>query len=204
MTATEMECVQCGGMVRPLAGSGRMFEYRPGISLEIPVDFSVSTCELCGETYLTDRDAAELEKRLSTAYASYCGELIDAVRERAGVTLRQVEKAAGVTPTYLSHVTSGRKLASLTLIRLLQAYAIYPKEVHRHLAGNDWRSSYVHGDAKARLFESVAATHLAALAKKLASFRLAHAPVVAPSYVFEKTESSCLESLPPKPSSEAA
>ena len=140
MTAALFECDTCGGPVRTMTGPHRMREFRPGVTLEVPPDVGIATCEDCGETYLTTAEATALEERLQWAYAAYCEGLIDEVRRQAGVTQRELERALGVTPTYLSHITAGRKQASLPLVRLLQAYAVHPDEALRHLRGGDWRA----------------------------------------------------------------
>lgn len=119
-------------------GPGRKREYRAGTILEVPVDHAIPTCEECGETYLTTAEAEALDVRLQQAHTEYCKRLVDSVRKRANVTQRELEVALGVTPTYLSHLVSGRKQASLQLVRLLQAYAVHPDEVTRHLRGGDW------------------------------------------------------------------
>lgn len=137
----EFECDLCAGELRVCCGAGRHREFRAGIELEIPKDFPVLTCMECGELYLSAQESAELEKAQEPAYARYVAELIDTVMGRAQVTLREVEKACALTPTYLSHVRSGRKQPSLVVVRLLQSFARHPEEVKRHLKGEDWRTS---------------------------------------------------------------
>jgi hypothetical protein len=134
------DCGLCGGRVAYRTGLGRTHEYLPGVVLAVPNDFAIATCQKCGERYLTSAESEALEARLVGPYAEYCRELVQAVRARTGVTLREVELASGVTATYLSHVLAGRKQPSLMLVRLLQAFARHPEELRRHQAGGDWRS----------------------------------------------------------------
>lgn len=205
MTSKQAICAQCGGPVQSKTGLGRTHEYRPGIALPVPGDFPMLTCAECGETYLNDSEAEHLEQRLQQAYAMYCRALIDAVRARAGVTLRELEKAAGVTPTYFSHVTSGRKQPSLTLVRLLQAFALHPQEVHRHLDGLDWQRAYRTPETKAFVVGAYLKAFRAFLSKKnaLSSFA-AQGPASTPRHDYSEAASSTLESAPPQPASAEA
>jgi transcriptional regulator with XRE-family HTH domain len=204
MTNTELVCTQCGGSVRAKAGPGRTHEFRPGITLPIPNDLLINTCEECGETYLIDSEADQLEQRLHESYAAYCKELIEVTRERAGVTLRELERAAGVTPTYFSHITSGRKQPSLTLVRLLQAFAVHPQEIHRHLEGQDWKRAYRQQETKP-LFVG---TYVAALSSVHSKNVIPSMPTQGAAYVsmrsYSVSEKSPLDSLPPPPSSAEA
>jgi transcriptional regulator with XRE-family HTH domain len=133
------DCDQCGGAVEVMSGANRTHEYLSGVTLPVPADFAIPTCRECGETYLTTDEAEALERTLEVAFTEYCRNLVDTIRSRAGVTLKEVERAAGVTATYLSHVLSGRKRLSLSKVRLLQAFAIHPSEVRRHLEGRGWQ-----------------------------------------------------------------
>lgn len=209
MTNTKLICTQCGGSVRAKARAGRTHEFRPGITLPIPDDLLINTCEECGETYLNDSEADQLEQRLHESYAAYCKNLIEVTRERAGVTLRELEKAAGVTPTYFSHITSGRKQPGLTLVRLLQAFAAHPQEVHRHLDGQGWKRAYRQSEAKASFVATYMAAFSSALSKRFLSNRfLSSMPAQGTAHVsmrnYSISEGSPLDSLPPPPSSAEA
>ena len=57
-------CVVCGGDVFGRRGSGRMFEYERGISIEIPPSIVVPTCHECGEMYLSEELLDEVDRRL--------------------------------------------------------------------------------------------------------------------------------------------
>lgn len=135
-------CGECGDTVKLVAKAGRVSEYRRGVSLPVPDDFEIPTCPTCGEQYFTvalsdalaDRQAELLPEWKRTE----CAALIDHIRKQHQVTLRQIEGACAVTPTYLSHVLAGGKQTSLTLLRLLQAFALRPDELERQLAGTHW------------------------------------------------------------------
>lgn len=204
MTTKQLVCTQCGGPVRARTGLGRTHEYRPGIKLPIPSDVPIVTCDECGETYLNDSEAERLEQRLQESYAMYCRALIDAVRARAGVTLRELERAAGVTPTYFSHVTSGRKQPSLTLVRLLQAFALHPQEVHRHLDGIDWQSSYRAHEAKTYVVGTYLKAFRTFLSTKGAFSPLTRGGGSIPRQDYSEVQASSLVSPPPQPSSAEA
>lgn len=203
MMNRDLVCTQCGGAVRPTTGTGRMHEYRPGIVLPIPNGLPIPTCEECGETYLNDSEAGYLERRLKEAFVAYCQELIGVVRARAGVTLRELEKAAGVTPTYFSHVASGRKQPSLTLIRLLQAFAVNPEEVHRHLRGIGWKVPLREQEGRpVSTGAYVASSCFVSSSSRVAIRQIFEGGA---SYVDERSyslsEATSLDPLPPQPSS---
>lgn len=139
MSEPTFDCDLCGGAVESRTGPGRVREFRSGVMLDIPADFPVLTCSECGEMYLSAEESADLERAQERAYTAYVADLIETVMDRAQVTLRELERASALTPTYLSHVKSGRKQLSLSLVRLLQGFALHPEEVKRHLAGRDWR-----------------------------------------------------------------
>ena len=108
-----------------------------------PHDFAVPTCKSCGETYFSVERADALEKAQRPAFDAWLkkrsAELVPLLVARHRVSLRHLETACGLTPTYLSHVKSGRKTPSLMLVRLLEAFASSSTELQRHLDGRAWR-----------------------------------------------------------------
>lgn len=136
--AETFPCVECGGLVRLETGPGRVEEYRRGVPLPVPAELAIATCSSCGERYFDEEQREALAAYQAPLFAAWqrehCAPLIERIRRRhRGVTLRDLEGACGVSPTYLSHVLAGRKDASLTLIRLLEAFANAPAELERHL-----------------------------------------------------------------------
>lgn len=132
-------CTEClKGKLVPQGGAGRLFTYRRGSSYELPEDFLVPTCEACGADFLDDalEEAARelLKPRYLEDQKRHIAYLVETIRAAASVTNRELEKACGVTPTYLSHLLKGRKEASEPLIGLLESYAIHPEEVRRRLS----------------------------------------------------------------------
>lgn len=136
------DCAACGGRVKLSAKAGRVREYRRGLALPVPREFRIPTCTECGEEYLSVEQAEELERLQAPAYrewqATHLKEVVRSIQSRHGVTLRQIEAACDITPTYLSHLLAGRKEASLTLVRLLEAQSLYPAEFERQLRGVPW------------------------------------------------------------------
>jgi transcriptional regulator with XRE-family HTH domain len=121
-----------------VAEPGRRREFRNGIMLDLPADVPIATCTGCGETYLTTEEAEHLEAALSMQLAAQCRELVETIQKRTGFSQKQIEAICGVTPTYLSHITAGRKQASATLLRLLECFALHPEEARRHQRGETW------------------------------------------------------------------
>jgi transcriptional regulator with XRE-family HTH domain len=114
-----------------------MFTYRRGSKYELPADFEVPTCSACGAMFFDEslREAAKaaLKPMYLADQRTHLTFLMETIHEKAGVSNRDVERACGVTRTYLSHLLKGRKEASEPLIGLLEAFAIHPADVHRRL-----------------------------------------------------------------------
>lgn len=134
---TESVCFECGGTLEMKGGKDRVFTYRKGSDYVLPVDFQMPTCRECGEVFLN----AEVEKTAKDVVRplflkdqeQHFQILVQSIRERHNVSLRELEKACGVTPTYLSHVLKGRKEASEVLVGLVEAFAVHPDELARRL-----------------------------------------------------------------------
>ncbi len=127
----------------PTSGSGRKHEYRRGLAMPVPDDFTIPTCSDCGELFLSEEEYDRLFDLQKPAFIEWqkkhLGDVVKSIRDRHAVRLRDVERACGVTGTYLSHVLAGRKEASATLIGLLEAFARHPAEFRRQLDGGDWQ-----------------------------------------------------------------
>ena len=140
-------CAECGGDVFSTTGPGRTAAYRRGVDLPVPEDFAVPKCAECGETYLTASESerlATLQKPAFEAWlTNHATALIDALRKRHRISQKQLEIACGLTPTYFSHISRGRKTPSLQLVRLLEAFEAVPDELQRHIEGRAWKPADV-------------------------------------------------------------
>lgn len=135
-------CGTCGGRVTFKKGPGRTYEYRRGVRLPVPSTFEIPTCNDCGERYFSSERSEALDALLKPVFAewqtAHCNEVVERIQARHGTTLRELERACGVTPTYLSHILSGRKAPSDMLVFLLEAYALTPAEFVRRKDGVPW------------------------------------------------------------------
>lgn len=135
-------CSECGHEVHLARGAGRTREYVRGVVLPIPEDFELPTCSSCGELHMIPEFSTRLDALLRARYlreqSVHCRELVELLLASHGITQGDVEAACAVTPSYLSHVLAGRKQASITLIRLLEAFVSDGGELERHLAGRGW------------------------------------------------------------------
>ena len=135
-------CAECGKLVRLLKGSGRTREYVRGVPLPIPDDFLIPTCTSCGETYITEDVSSKLDPILKKQYLKLQSEhfrrLTNILMRRHGITQREIVRVCGITPSYLSHVLAGKRQASTTLTRLLEAFVDSRSEFERHLKGQPW------------------------------------------------------------------
>lgn len=142
MNANSFPCAECGRPVVLMTGSGRTREYVRGCRLPIPNDFQIPTCTGCGEVYMTEELSAKLDPLLRKQFlllqSAHYRQLVSILIRRHGVTQRDVVRTCQVTPSYLSHVLSGKKQASATLTRLLEAFVACPSEFRRHLADLPW------------------------------------------------------------------
>jgi transcriptional regulator with XRE-family HTH domain len=108
----------------------------------IPDEFAIPTCSKCGEIYVVPEIAEELNAILRKAFLrlqqQHYRQMVKVLTERHGVTQKDIVQACGVTPSYLSHVMAGKRQASVTLTRLLEAFVANPAELDRHLDGHPW------------------------------------------------------------------
>jgi hypothetical protein len=140
MTNVLFDCDYCEGDVVLSTGPGRTYDFRTGITLEIPEDFATAICQSCGRSYLTSEEAERLERQFATSkQAAECRSLVDAIQRETGYTQRQIVLAAGVTPSHLSHVMAGDKQPSATLFGLLECLARHPEEARRRVEGKHWK-----------------------------------------------------------------
>jgi transcriptional regulator with XRE-family HTH domain len=119
-------CPECGGDVQLVARRGRTREYLRGVFLPIPKDFGIPTCTRCGEESMSADISEKLDAHLSEALRQLLNAHVATVRERHGVTQRDIEDALRVTRSYLSHLLSGRKPPSGTLVEMLALFAEVP------------------------------------------------------------------------------
>lgn len=89
------------------------------------------------------RLAARWRREFLFAQAAHFRRLVDILSLRDGVTQKDIVRACGVTPSFFSRVVNGRRKASLTLTRLLEAYVECQSEMRRHLEGRPWTPTHV-------------------------------------------------------------
>jgi transcriptional regulator with XRE-family HTH domain len=141
-TFQPFHCGECGTTVQLATGSGRTREYVRGYNVPIPDDFEIPTCPNCGEIYVVPEVAEELSAVLRREFLRlqqrHYRQMVKILTERHGVAQKDIVQACGVTPSYLSHVLAGKRQASVTLTRLLEAFVANPAELDRHLEGHPW------------------------------------------------------------------
>jgi hypothetical protein len=60
-------CIECGGTIEPVIGPGRMRQYRH-VTLELPTDFVMPTCQRCGAIWLDTPTVHRLDTVLRRLY----------------------------------------------------------------------------------------------------------------------------------------
>jgi len=109
------------------------------VVLDIPEDFLIPTCTQCGEELLIPEVTDELDQLLRAAYlakqATHVRTCVEVLRKRHGVTQQDIERACGITPSYLSHMMSGRRETSLPLMRLIEVYTLFRESFEYALEG---------------------------------------------------------------------
>jgi hypothetical protein len=132
-------CGECGGTVDMLPAVGETREFRTGTRVEIPRGTPIPKCGECGEIYFSRADDVRIDKIIRRVVAireaEHYRECVARLQRTRNVTVRDIERACGVTATYLSHVMGGRRVPSATLTRLLEAFVACPSELERHLSG---------------------------------------------------------------------
>lgn len=128
-------CV-CGGTVRMMSAAGEHRQIRRGVHLEIPASIKVPKCDACGDSYLGPEDAARVDTAVRALHlarqATRLTHCIATLQQRHEVSVADIERACAVRTTYLSHLRGGKRLASETLMRLLEAYVAAPMLFARH------------------------------------------------------------------------
>jgi hypothetical protein len=141
-TFKKFTCSECGGTVDMSRGVGRIRNYSRGYKVPIPDDFLLPTCNRCGDIYVLPEIQGELnailEKRFLEMQAAHYRDLITILVRKHGVRHQDIVRACGITPAYLSHVLNGKRVASTTLTRLLEAFVACDSEFLRHLRGQHW------------------------------------------------------------------
>jgi len=124
----ERRCRACGkGTIRPERKAGREWSFQ-GLSLVVPADFEVPTCDHCGEAWL-DPDRAEalddlLERQYQERLHARLQDAISIISHHR--SQRALEQLLGLSQGYLSHVLSGRKTPSTQLVLTLVLIARDP------------------------------------------------------------------------------
>ncbi len=135
-------CAECGGEVDYRATAGRTYDYAEGCVLPIPDDFLIPTCDSCGEQYFTQAISERLNALLRNAFlaqqASHYRELVNKLMQRHAVSQKDIVRACGITPSYLSHILAGKRHPSTTLTRLLEAFVVCSSEFERNVQGRHW------------------------------------------------------------------
>lgn len=131
----EFRCVECGeGRVRPLAKAGRQTRHKT-MTLELPADLEVPTCDRCGAEWYDDTTAREVDEALEGIYRHELRErvraAIDTLTEH--VSQRKMERMLGLSHGYLSKLRNGAVDPSPELVGNLALLARDPKKRIREL-----------------------------------------------------------------------
>ncbi|NOU34575.1 MAG: helix-turn-helix transcriptional regulator [Polyangiaceae bacterium] len=120
--------------LRPGAGEPR--EFKRGYVVRIPASVLIPKCGACSAIYFDPTSAARVDAELKKIQLERQKETVKGALEKLtkrGLTIRQVETACGVSWTYLSQLSHGRRLASVTVVRLLEAFADVPNLIGKYL-----------------------------------------------------------------------
>lgn len=140
---TPFRCAECGHQVtRARPRPDVLWDMGDGVRLPLPGELLIPSCDHCDESYIDTAlgkaiDAA-LEPAFVSARARSASKAIDRVIESTGISQRALEDVCGVSAGYLSKVRHGERNVSVTLLRLLEAFAACPAEVGRHIGRRSW------------------------------------------------------------------
>lgn len=140
MVENGFTCPNCEvGTLAPRRIAGRQAVVFPGLTVTLPSELELPTCDNCLDYSIPDEMLNTVEQamqaELKTWQARFVPAQVDVLCERHGVTKRRVAAALGVTPAYLSNIAAGDKAASSTLLRLLHAFVAVPAEFVHALCG---------------------------------------------------------------------
>ncbi|MBZ4395348.1 hypothetical protein [Myxococcus sp. AS-1-15] len=128
----QFKCAACGqGQVVMLAKPGRRAAFKNIPDLEIPESLELPTCECCGEEWLDDAAAKQLDVALADVYRRELSRKANqALRQLKMAKLRQwdLEPLLGLSSGYLSKVKAGKDV-SPTLVVALMLLAGAPNRV---------------------------------------------------------------------------
>lgn len=133
-------CPDCRlGRVALRAVSGRRAMVFRGLEVELPASLELGTCDHCLTYTVTSDQEAAFEEAVQQSLLSWqrdrAAQMVDEVCTRHKLTRQQLASALGITPSHLSHICSGSKPASTTLLRLLAVFRALPDAIELVLEG---------------------------------------------------------------------
>ncbi|HEX7505226.1 MAG TPA: hypothetical protein VF550_00540 [Polyangia bacterium] len=128
-------CAECGkGNVLPFAIPGRQARHRT-LSLPVPADLEIPTCNKCGTEWIGDSVARKLDAALEKEFRVRMRDLVTASLARLSkhsISKAHVERVLGLSQGYLSHLTTtGDKTPSEALALNLVHFAQNPQLLRR-------------------------------------------------------------------------
>jgi transcriptional regulator with XRE-family HTH domain len=140
---TPFRCAECGQKVtRARPRPDVLWDMGDGVRLPLPAELLIPSCDHCNESYIDTALGARIEAALEAAFVSArvrsAAKAIDRIIESTGISQRALEDVCGVSAGYLSKVRHGERNVSVTLLRLLEAFAACPAEVDRHIGRRSW------------------------------------------------------------------
>jgi hypothetical protein len=126
-------CAECDiGIVRPVAAPGRLARHRT-LSLPVPADLEIPTCDNCGTEWIGDSVARKLDAALEKEFRVRMRELVTVSLARLSkhsISKAYVERVLGLSQGYLSHLTTtGDKTPSEALALNLVHFAQNPQRL---------------------------------------------------------------------------
>lgn len=130
---TERLCPACGsGVIRPMVASGRAMGFKQVPGVELPADFPVPTCTVCGVQALDKKLLRKMDRALDAAYRDWlAGTAVDTLQtlDSARVHQRELEIVLGLSPGYISKLKHRKETPSSPLVALLMLIAAAPSRL---------------------------------------------------------------------------
>ncbi len=128
-------CMECGkGTVRLVAAPGRQARHRT-LTLPVPADLKIPTCDNCGTEWIGDSSARKLDASLEKEFRARMHDLVTAALARLskhGISKAHVERVLGLSQGYLSHLTTtGDRTPSEALALSLVHFAQNPQRLRK-------------------------------------------------------------------------
>lgn len=126
-----LRCGECGHrgliVVEQKGRYARPWKAFPRVHLQVPLE--LPSCPQCGNVVPLGDDAARVDAAMETSTKMMAATLISTVLEDCGITARELARYLGITPEYLSALSTQKKAPSFQLYQMLLIIRKHPEVI---------------------------------------------------------------------------